>query len=147
MVLRIPAVTVKLEPTLSGKWQSLGVCAGSFVHTQITFLPPLSPPTGEERFKSLGSSHTTEIIFFNCEKATCESDTVRSGKSRRRKVFSVQAPPATSRPLFGIGAVCLGQRGRDAQQESSPGTGLGDLLVGRLLKTQPAPSSPPDKPS
>lgn len=42
--------------------------------------------------------------------------------------FSVQAPPATSRPLLGIGAVCLGQGGRDAQQESSPGMGLVTFL-------------------
>lgn len=66
VVLRIPKVTVRLEPILSGKWQSPQcLCRAScpFIHTQVTFRPLLSPPTGEKCFKSLGSSHTTEIIF------------------------------------------------------------------------------------
>lgn len=45
------------------------------VHTQITFLPPLSPPTGEKRFKSLEAA-TPLRLSFNCKEATCESDMV-----------------------------------------------------------------------
>lgn len=66
VVLRIPSYSeTGAHPLWEVAKPSMSVHRAScpFIHTQVTFLPPLSPPTGEKCFKSLGSSHTTEIIF------------------------------------------------------------------------------------